>query len=313
MRFGLVLTPDGPSRPLPSLVDQALQAETAGFDLVWIEGNDLIGDPLVVAAALASATTDIRVGACCLVGMAHPIYVAEAAAVADLALAGRLVLGLRPEPGTEARFGEVVELVNRAHRAVPFAHQGQFWTVPGGLAGNRFGVHHTTAVTPLPAQLELPVWAVGSGTEVAAASAAHGVGMVADVDEPAAAVTRRWAEVEERLGGAVRRLARVARRHLHQVQLGPTAIEELVNGLRADQEQWAADTVLVSLPADSTAHQRRQLVGQIASCVRPRLVLPALPPGLVAHWQAHLGASWSAAQPPAHHAEDGRRANSDDR
>lgn len=295
MRFGLVLKVDDQDRPLPGLVDQAVAAEEAGFDLVWIDGAMAgVGgsDPLVLAAALASHTTDLRVGACCPVGSTHPAYVAEAAAVADLALAGRLVLGLRPEPDTDERFDEVVELVSLAHRTVPFAYHGRFWTMPAVLGGNRFGVHPTTAVTPAPAQLQLPLWVAGSGTVTAAVAAAHGVGMVADPDEPTAAVAQRWAQVEARLGAAARRLARVAGRRLDataltgQDLLTEPDIDALVAGLQLDQQQWAADTVLVALPDAVAPAARRQLIGQLASRVRPRLVLPDLPPGLVEHWRS---------------------------
>jgi hypothetical protein len=107
-------------------LDDARLADELGFDLVWIEA------PLAVAAAAGAATTSIRIVAAPHASL-DAIALAEEAAVADLATAGRLVLCVDATAD--------VELLHDAFAGRPVERNGM-----------RF------RVTPLPAQLDLPVW-----------------------------------------------------------------------------------------------------------------------------------------------------------
>ena len=289
MRFGLVLRVVDAERPLPGLVAQALAAEAAGFDLAWVDEqpDGALPDALAVACALAPHTITIRVGVGCQAGATHPVHLAEQAAVADLTLGGRLVLGLRPVPGTEERLGEVVDLLAAAGASAPFAHHGEHWQVPAQLPDNHFGVTDQVTVTPAPLQLELPLWLSGPDTAVTEVAASRGLGLVGGDDEDADALTRRWAAIEQQAGPAARRLRRVGRRRAPTVG-GALDGDALLARLGEDQRRWHLDTAVLEPPAGAGTDQIADLVDAVAHHIRPRLALAALPPGLVEHWQRIL-------------------------
>ena len=289
MRFGLVLHVLDARDPLAGLVAQARAAEEVGFDLVWVDeqSHGALPDALAVACALAPHTTTIRVGAGCQAGVTHPVHLAEQAAVTDLTLGGRLVLGLRPVPGTEGRLGEVVDLLSAAGASAPFAHHGEHWQVPARLPDNRFGVTDQVTVTPAPLQLELPLWLSGTAGAVTEAAASRVLGVVGDDAEDADALAGRWAAIEQQAGPAARRLRRVGRRRVPMVD-GALDGDALLARLAEDQRRWHLDTAVLDPPAGAGTDQIADLVGVVAHRIRPRLALTALPPGLVEHWQRTL-------------------------
>ena len=164
MRFGVVLR--------EPLGESAAEAEALGFDLAWIDER-VTPAPLVAAGWLAPRTRGIRIVASIAAG-AHPVALAEEAAVADLATGGRLVLCIGSDD--EALLGETVEVLIAALSARPFAHDGARWRVPARLPEHEH-LEERVRVTPAPAQLELPLWVTGAAGR--AVSAAHGVPFVA--------------------------------------------------------------------------------------------------------------------------------------
>jgi alkanesulfonate monooxygenase SsuD/methylene tetrahydromethanopterin reductase-like flavin-dependent oxidoreductase (luciferase family) len=152
VRFGLVL-----EQPW---ADDAVLAEELGFDLVWIEDDAA----LVVAAALAPATSGIRVVASLAAGP-NPVAIAEEAAVADLALNGRLVLAVHSDD--EALLRETVELLFHAFAARPFRHEGERWRAPARLPEHEHA-EQRMRVTPAPAQLEPTIWLHGEAAPAVA-------------------------------------------------------------------------------------------------------------------------------------------------
>lgn len=98
---------------LNGLIAQARQAEAAGFETVWVaEHHDtdwnLCSDPLTLLAALAKATTHVRLGAAVInLGLHHPVRVAEQAALVNAISGGRLELGLGKgfAPGDYRKYG----------------------------------------------------------------------------------------------------------------------------------------------------------------------------------------------------------------
>lgn len=262
MRFGLVVDeqPDG----FAGLLATAGEAEAAGFDLLWLperRGGDRGWiAPLVVAAALGPVTGTLRIGVEVDLGAVNPLHVAEDAIVADLALGGRLVLGVRP---ASDRCDEAVALLLHALAPRPFAFAGPAWPTPAHREGNVFNLEDRLRVTPAPAQLELPVWVVGA-PEVAAA---QGLASVAADGEPGD-------------GTAALRLRRPALRAV-PTDFDPAA---LVAALHAEQRGWGLDTVLLRLDGPS----RAVALARVGSRVRPRLQMDRLPDGLVEHWDATL-------------------------
>jgi alkanesulfonate monooxygenase SsuD/methylene tetrahydromethanopterin reductase-like flavin-dependent oxidoreductase (luciferase family) len=91
------------------LVDAGRAAEHSGFDSVWV-GDSLLarprGEPLLLLAALAGATTRVRLGTAVLLPLLrHPVSLAHSLATLDRVSRGRLIVGVGPGaelPGTHA-------------------------------------------------------------------------------------------------------------------------------------------------------------------------------------------------------------------
>ncbi|GGZ28402.1 LLM class flavin-dependent oxidoreductase [Streptomyces poonensis] len=107
-----------------SSLDFAREAERLGFDSLWT-GDSLLArprlDPVVVLAAVATATTRITLGTAALTAaLRHPLTGAHQIASLDRAAAGRLVVGLGagfPVPETEEEFAAAgVPFTGRAGR-----------------------------------------------------------------------------------------------------------------------------------------------------------------------------------------------------
>jgi probable F420-dependent oxidoreductase len=101
-------------------LDEVAEADRLGFDTVWMSEHHLTPDgflpsPLVMAAAIAARTNQIRIGTSILVlPLHHPLRVAEDVAVADLLSGGRMVVGVGQGYAERefAAFG-----IERQHRA----------------------------------------------------------------------------------------------------------------------------------------------------------------------------------------------------
>lgn len=83
-----------------TLCAQAEQAESLGFDSIWLPENHFSGagaipSPLTLLAAMAARTQRIRLGCTSyLLPIRHPLQAAEEVAVLDQLSEGRLILGL---------------------------------------------------------------------------------------------------------------------------------------------------------------------------------------------------------------------------
>ncbi len=153
-------------------------AEESGFDSVWVAERNFTDDgycpsAFVAAASLAAQTEALKIGVMPILGLAHPLYVAEDAAVIDILSAGRAIImpinavahelaaHAIPESSYDSRFSESVRVLLDAWSARPFSFRGEHWTIPAQLDGhveNRSGM---VTVTPKPAQIELPLWIGG--------------------------------------------------------------------------------------------------------------------------------------------------------
>jgi len=154
-------------------------AEDHGFDSAWVAERHFADDgycpaPAVAGAAIAARTSAMRIGILGILGLVHPLYVAEDAAVVDNASNGRVVFGpMNATPAEmagygvdpaeyDARFAESVEVLMKAWSANPFRHEGRFWSIPANMPehGEAATAEKLTS-TPKPAQLELPMWMAG--------------------------------------------------------------------------------------------------------------------------------------------------------
>ena len=171
--------------PLPwdTLADWARQAETLGFESLWVADHLFVDlarhggpagtfgsyDPLVVLAALARVTRGVRLGTLVLCTPLRPVTVlAKALATLDVVSAGRLVAGLGAgwyEPELAAA-GLALE-----RPAVRLAHLEEACQVLRGMFGGgpySFDGAHVRAVDarcrPRPVQRpHPPIWVGGRG------------------------------------------------------------------------------------------------------------------------------------------------------
>lgn len=94
---------------LSFLVGAARRAEEAGYDSVWV-GDSLLarprGEPLVLLAAVAGATSRVTLGTAVLLPLLrNPLSLAHALATVDRIAGGRVIVGVGPGaelPGTHA-------------------------------------------------------------------------------------------------------------------------------------------------------------------------------------------------------------------
>ena len=279
MRFGLVLDPGAEVE----LVTQARIAESAGYDLVWIREDPVRGVPNVflVGASLASDTRGLRVGLQAAVGALHPVFVAEDAAVCDLALEGRAIMGISAADGFGADLAEAVRILLSAHRPRPFRSEGPRWPTPANLDVNTFSHDRYVRVTPAPAQTELPTWIHGD-VDVAAE---FGLPVVADTLDAGEAV---WRRLDDDLGARALRLSRPAFVDVPMREDGHVDHHQLVADLQSAQRSWGLDTALVRIPASLDSPTWEEVVRDVQRLVRPRVQLDHMPPGLTDVWDGTL-------------------------
>ena len=154
MRFSNFLFPESrdPARDgilLDQVMEEVRLTERLGFDTVWLsehhfDGNCVYVDPISFAAALAVATTRIRIGfAVAQVSLHHPIRLAEQFSLIDHLSKGRLIVGLGRGTAhnvyeyqgygidaaeAQPRFDEAMAIITRAWTSeAGFRHQGRFW------------------------------------------------------------------------------------------------------------------------------------------------------------------------------------------
>jgi alkanesulfonate monooxygenase SsuD/methylene tetrahydromethanopterin reductase-like flavin-dependent oxidoreductase (luciferase family) len=145
-------TREGDHQIFNEILEQALLAETMGFDTIWaVEHTALtmyahMSAPETFLAFLAGATSRIEIGhgvICLPPKMNHPVKVAERCATLDILSGGRLHVGFG-KGGTEQEAGtfgyakaELGPMIDEAMRLVPrfwvedvVEHHGEFIDVP---------------------------------------------------------------------------------------------------------------------------------------------------------------------------------------
>ena len=121
------------------------------------------GDPrtAITAAVYASTATDFtRVIVRVLLGQEHPVTIAEELAVLDNVNNGRTVVLADTGDLSESDAADEIAVLREALGNRPLQHDGLRWKVPAGLPANATA-SKAIAVTPKPAQLEIPFWLTG--------------------------------------------------------------------------------------------------------------------------------------------------------
>ena len=146
----------------------AQAAESAGFDAFWVSEHHGFADsylpsPLTLLAAIATGTQRIRLATGVVVApFAHPLHLAEDAAVVDQLSGGRLLLGLGlgyaeheyrafgvDRAGRGAVLADLVAFLRTAWRGAEFDWDGPCLRGTG------------LRVTPVPIQHPVPIWLGG--------------------------------------------------------------------------------------------------------------------------------------------------------
>lgn len=262
MRF--LLEPTGVS-DAEGLLAHGRAALGAGLDGVLLSASPELPAPLISAAALGGALEHLLVAVDVALGDRHPVELAEEAAVVDLGLGGRLVLGVHPDPADPASFEEALDLLRTACAAAPFRWEGERWRVPANLPENVNNPERRVRVSPPPYQPRLEVWGCGP---LAWGALERGLGHVASPEQSLEQVAERWGAVEAQpfAIGAPR-----ARRH--RFAAAAELREELLAGRQAFGQDWA----IVAGDAAVAAAVGRE--------VRPHVQLDALPSGLADFWR----------------------------
>jgi alkanesulfonate monooxygenase SsuD/methylene tetrahydromethanopterin reductase-like flavin-dependent oxidoreductase (luciferase family) len=157
MKFGIGMfstqNPPGSRRSHRELYEdmlrQARQAETFDLDSFWIAEHHFADDGYAAAvipicAAVLGATRKLIAGtSVAIASFYNPVRLAEDAIALDLLSGGRFVLGLGtayrqeefagmaiPPETDEARFDEMVEVLEKAFTGRPFEHSGKYYLVP---------------------------------------------------------------------------------------------------------------------------------------------------------------------------------------
>ncbi len=155
MQFGWLTlahspSPEDDTAAIFEQLDQAIAAETFGFDGVWLTEHSFTGesvycDPVPFAAALAMRTSRIRIGfAVIQMALRHPVRLAIQVALIDNLTRGRLDVGVGrgtlfneyefagfglSSGDARERMDEVLDVMTRAFTEAPFTHEGKYFKV----------------------------------------------------------------------------------------------------------------------------------------------------------------------------------------
>ncbi len=153
MKFGLFyLFSDFGNITQQRLIDEVMQeielGEQLGFESVWLPEHHfavygMLGNPLLLAAAVAQRTKRMKIGTAIMVlPFQHPLRTAEDAAMVDALSGGRLLLGVGrgyqppefngfgvPQDESSEMFEENLEILKRAMSGEKFAYDGKYWKI----------------------------------------------------------------------------------------------------------------------------------------------------------------------------------------
>lgn len=182
VRFGFIFDFSAPlewcgseGRWWRQLVELAREVERLGYDTIWTAEHHFAADtfgtsPLLNLAALAEATTSVRLGTyVLLLPLHHPLRVAEEAAAVDILSEGRLELGLgigfRDEEFSgfgvrkadrPALLEEGLDIIRASWAGGPVSYNGRHYQLD------------VDAVTPRPVQVPQPPTWLAARAEVPA-------------------------------------------------------------------------------------------------------------------------------------------------
>lgn len=185
-------------RDAHGLAEQAALAESLGYESFWLPENHFnpgaIPDPLMLLAAVAASTRDIRLATTSyLLPLRHPLQAAEQVAVLDQLSSGRVTLGIgrgyaptmlkafSVDPGQKrALFEQCLDTMRLAWRGEP--------VVVGSGAQSE-----TVVLDPLPVQQpHPPLWVAAFGPKALAQAGRLGLPYLASPVETLTALSENY-------------------------------------------------------------------------------------------------------------------------
>jgi alkanesulfonate monooxygenase SsuD/methylene tetrahydromethanopterin reductase-like flavin-dependent oxidoreductase (luciferase family) len=164
------------------MLEQASLADVLGFDSVWIAEQHFAPErqcpsPFLIGTALAMRTEQTKIGVYATMTFAHPIRLAEDAAVLDIFSGGRLILcagtGYRPDEfaafgisarGKRGRIRESLEILSLAWTDEPVAYHGAHFDIPAlEPDASEEEAPAPISVFPKPIQQPIPIWMAAFG------------------------------------------------------------------------------------------------------------------------------------------------------
>ncbi|MYJ15179.1 MAG: TIGR03557 family F420-dependent LLM class oxidoreductase [Acidimicrobiia bacterium] len=183
------------------LVDQAVRAEEAGFDMIlgsdhfhpWVDDNCASGFVWSWLGAVAARTeAELATSVTCPLYHYHPALVAQAAATVDRLSGGKFVLGVGTgeninEGPMGFRFGDYRERIRRMREALEIMDRL--------LAGEKLdfsGDWYTTDKAKLysPPPRKTPIWMAAGGPQSATFAGRRSDGLITSVKAPADTIER---------------------------------------------------------------------------------------------------------------------------
>ena len=183
------------------LVDQAVRAEEAGFDMIlgsdhfhpWVDDNCASGFVWSWLGAVAARTdAELATSVTCPLYHYHPALVAQAAATVDRLSGGKFVLGVGTgeninEGPLGFRFGDYRERIRRMREALEIMHRL--------LEGEKLdfsGDWYTTDKAKLysPPPRKTPIWMAAGGPQSATFAGRRSDGLITSVKDPADTIER---------------------------------------------------------------------------------------------------------------------------
>ena len=148
--FPQAADPADDERVIDETMAEAKLCDDLGVDTVWLaehhfDGNCAYVDPVSFAAAIAAATTNVKIGfAVAQMSLHHPIRMAEQMSMIDNLSKGRLIVGLGrgtayniydylgfdidPDEAYE-RLLEAEEIMVKAWTTEDYEHKGKYWNL----------------------------------------------------------------------------------------------------------------------------------------------------------------------------------------
>jgi coenzyme F420-dependent glucose-6-phosphate dehydrogenase len=246
------------------LVNQAVAAEQAGFDVVlgsdhfhpWVDDTSAAGFVWSWLGAVAAKTTSVQLGTSvtCPLFHYHPALVAQMAATTDRLSDGRLLLGVGtgeainerplgyPFPGyaeRQARMREALEIIHRLFAGEKLSFDGEYYTTE-------------TAKLYSPPVGRVPVLMAAGGPKSAQFAGTYADGLITSVKEPADTVGKVIAPYRRAASDAGRDHLVLATRWTVLADGPSQAWEALqsMRGLRAPGRLEATDPAELRVRAD---------------------------------------------------------------